>query len=38
VIKRIAVIWDVMLVVRRKGADIEEESDVQNPKVGRIKI
>jgi hypothetical protein len=31
-IKRIAVIWDVILVVRQKGTDIEDESDVQNPK------
>jgi len=31
-IKRIVVIWDMILVVRQKGIDIEEESDVQNPK------
>jgi len=36
-IKRIAVFWGVMLV-RQKGTDIEEESDVQNPKDESIKI
>jgi hypothetical protein len=38
VIKGIAAIWDVMHVVRQKGTDIEEESDVQNPKDESIKI
>ena len=36
-IKRVAVIWDVMLV-RQKDTDIEEESDVQNPKDKSINI
>jgi hypothetical protein len=36
-IKRIVVIWDVMLV-RQKDTDIEEESDVQKPKDDSIKI
>jgi hypothetical protein len=37
-IKRIAVIWGVMFVVRQKGTDIEVESDVQNPNDESIKI